>query len=297
MLSEVETQEIHWLWEHRIPLGKITILDGDPGMGKSLLAINLAACVSTGQLMPDKSAGQQGSVVFVAPEDGAADTLKPRLEAAGGDPSQVSHLNTVRSLDVKKIKVSRPFSLALDLDKLEGIILQRKAILVILDPLTAVLGRRLDSSRDQDIREVFTPLAQLAEQTGCAILIIRHLNKRISENPLYRGAGSIGIIAAARMALIVAQDPLHEHQRILATTKNNLSKKASNLTFQIVENPHSVPYIQWLGENHQAVESFLSGPKLSPKRQEILRMLKASTVPLSFKEMSRTHRPQLFDAT
>src|SRR5205085_9887072 len=124
----------------------------------------------------------------------------------GGDPSQVTLLNTILGLDVKKIKVARPFSLALDLDKLEGIIQQRKATLVILDPLTAILGRRLASSRDQDIREVFTPLAQLAEDTGCAILIIRHLNKRSSENLLYRGAGTIGIIAAARMGLIVAQD-------------------------------------------------------------------------------------------
>ncbi len=285
LLSELETQEIHWLWEKRIPLGKITVLDGDPGMGKSLLAINLAARVSTGQVMPDASPGQQGPVVFIAPEDGAADTLKPRLEAAGGDPSQVTLLNTIAGLDVKKIKVRRPFSLALDLDKLEGLILQKKPILVILDPLTAVLGRRLDASRDQDIREVFTPLAQLAEDTGCAILIIRHLNKRSSENPLYRGAGSIGIIAAARMGLIVAQDPLHEHRRILATIKNDLCKQTSNLTYQIVENAGGIPSIQWLGENLQAVESFLPGPKLSPKRQEILRVLKASPAPLSFKEM------------
>ena len=116
LLSDIPTQEIQWLWEHRIPFGKITILEGDPGMGKSLLALDLAARVSTGQLMPDASPGQQGHVVLIAPEDAAADTLKPRLEAVGGDPSQVTLLDTIRSLDVKKIKVARPFSLARDLD-------------------------------------------------------------------------------------------------------------------------------------------------------------------------------------
>ena len=151
-LSEIEVQEVRWLWEKRVPLGKITILDGDPGMGKSMLAINIAARVSTGQPMPDGTAGTQGGVILIAPEDGAGDTLRPRLEAAGGDPSQVLLLNLVESLDVKKVKVNdRPFSLSQDLEVLEAEILRTKAVLVILDPLTAVLGRRLAVSRDQDV--------------------------------------------------------------------------------------------------------------------------------------------------
>src|SRR5207248_976293 len=123
------------------------------------------------------------------------------------------------------------------------------------------------------------------ERTACAILIIRHLNKRSSENPLYRGAGSIGIIAAARMGLVIHQDPFNEHQRILATTKNNLTRRASNLIFQVMENERKVPYIEWLGENHQTPESFIPGAKLSMKRQEILRVLRASTVPLSINQV------------
>ncbi len=227
LLSEVKLQEVHWVWEKRLPLGKITILDGDPGMGKSLLAISVAACVSTGHPMPDGTPSKQGNVIVIAPEDGAGDTLRPRLEAAGGDPSHVLLLNTIAGLDAKKMHVSdRPFSLAQNLEELEKEIKRTKATLVILDPLMAVLGQRIDSSRDQDIREVFTPLAQLAERTGCAILIIRHLTKGASVNALYRGAGSIGIIAAARTGLLVAPDPYDEHRRILATTKNNLSKKA-----------------------------------------------------------------------
>src|SRR3989440_7754746 len=177
LLSEVETQEIIWLWEKHIPLGTITVLDGDPGMGKSLIAAHIAACVSTGRPMPDGTPGKQGGVIFIAPEDSPQDTLKPRLEAAGGDPSQVLVLNTVDDLDPKRIKIyDRPFSLAQDLEILEDAIKRMHAVLVIIDPLMAVLGNTIDSSRDQSVREVFTPLAQLAQRTGCAILMIRHLS-------------------------------------------------------------------------------------------------------------------------
>jgi len=288
ILSEVTAQQIDWLWQKRIPLGKITILDGDPGMGKSLLAINIAACLSTGRPMPDGTPGKQGSVILIAPEDSAEDTIRPRMEAAGGDPSQVLLLNTVECFDEKRLGIyERPFSLSRDLVDLEEAIKQRKAILVVLDPLMAVLGRNIDSSRDQDVREVFTPLAQLAERTGCAILIIRHLNKGSSDNILYRGSGSIGIIAAARIGLLVAHDPDDEQKRVFATIKNNLSKIAPNLTYQVVENELGVPYIQWLGENHYNTSTLLRpGMNLSFERQEIFRVLKEASGPLDAKEIA-----------
>ncbi|GAC1345908.1 MAG: hypothetical protein NVSMB27_08650 [Ktedonobacteraceae bacterium] len=287
-LSEVKTQEVSWLWSDRVPLGKITILDGDPGMGKSLLAIHLAACVSTGHPLPDGTPCQQGAVIFIAPEDGAADTLRPRLEAAGGNSSHVLLLNTVEDLDMKKKQLAdRPFSLSQDLEQLEKAIQRTRAVLVILDPLMAVLGHSIDSSRDQDIRAVFTPLAQLAERTGCAILIIRHLNKGISDNALYRGAGSIGIIAAARIGLLVAQHPYEEHRRILATTKNNLSSKASNLSYQVIANQSGIPYIEWLGENNYTLSTLLdSGTNLSLERRKILQILQEASGPLGPQEIA-----------
>src|SRR2546425_757932 len=104
LLSQVETQQVDWLWQRRIPLGKITILDGDPGLGKSLLAINIAACITTGRSMPDGTPGRQGSVILIAPEDGAEDTIKPRMEAAGGDPSRVLLLDAVEDLDLLDLK-------------------------------------------------------------------------------------------------------------------------------------------------------------------------------------------------
>jgi RecA-family ATPase len=260
-------------------------------MGKSLLAIYIAACVSTGHPMPDGAPGKQGSVILIAPEDAPEDTIKPRVEAAGGDPSQMLLINNVEHLDMldsKKINISeRPFSLAQDLKILENAIKQTKAILVVLDPLMAVLGRSIDSSRDQDVREVLNPLGDLAERTGCAFLIIRHLNKGSSDNILYRGAGSIGIIAVARIGLLVAHDPHDEQKRVLATIKNNLSKIAPNLSYQIVENEHGAPYLQWLGENPHATSNLLRpGTNQSYERQEILRALKDASGPLDAKEIA-----------
>ena len=284
-LSEVETQEVRWLWEQRIPLGKITILDGEPDIGKSLLVINLAARVSTGQPMPDGTAGTQGGVIMIAPEDCASDTLRPRLEASGGDPSHIHLLNLVEDLDAKKMQVTdRPFSLSHDLEVLEAEIKRTKAVLVVLDPLAAVLEH---PSREQNVREVFTPLAQLAEDTNCAILIIRHLGKGVSHNALYRGAGSIGIIASARTGLIVTRHPNEENRRILATTKSNLSKTASNLTYQVMENESGIPYIQWLGENNDTLSTLLDGgTNLSIERQKILQVLKDADGPLGPQEVA-----------
>jgi RecA-family ATPase len=290
-LSEVESQQVDWLWQKRIPLGKITLLDGDPGMGKSLLSIFIAACVTTGQPMPDGAPGKQGKVILIAPEDAAEDTIKPRGEAAGGDPSQVLLLDNIEQLNIKdskKIKFNdRPFSLAQDMDILEQAIKQTKTILVVIDPLMAVLGHSIDSSRDQDVREVLTPLAQVAERTGCAILIIRHLNKGSSDNILYRGSGSIGIIAVARIGLLVAHDPDDEQKKVFATIKNNLSKIAPNLSYQIVENENGAPYIQWLGENHHVASTLLHpGTNMSFERQAIMKALKDADSPLDTKEIS-----------
>jgi archaellum biogenesis ATPase FlaH len=294
-LSEVETHQIEWLWQGRIPLGKITILDGDPGMGKSLIAMNIAACVSTGQPMPDGTPGIQGGVILIAPEDSAADTIKPRLEAAGSDPKQVLLLNTIECFDVKRMGIYEyPFSLSRDLQDLEKTIKRRKAKLVVLDPLMAVLGHDASASSDQDVREVLIPLAQLAERTECAILIIRHLNKGNSSNPLYRGSGSIGIIGTARMGLIVVRDPDDDQRCILATTKNNLSKHASNLLYQIVENEQSIPYVQWLGKAYHSVSNLLRPPtNISFDRQEIHKILRQANGPLEPKEIAERTRQKI----
>jgi archaellum biogenesis ATPase FlaH len=290
-LSEIETQHINWLWESRIPQGKITLLEGDPGMGKSMLAIDIAAHVSTGRPMPGDSTGKIGSVILIAPEDGAADTIKPRMAAAGGDLSRIHLLNTVETLDVNdvnKIKLfQKPFSLAQNLFELEQTIIRTNAILVVLDPLTAVLGHNIDSSRDQGIREIFTPLALLAESTNCAFLIVRHLKKATSDNPLYHGAGAISIIASARTCLTIFYDPADEKKRVLAVTKSNLAEPPKHLSYQVVPGESNAPHIQWYGEINLDV-STLSGPgiNLSFPRQEIIKALQSSERSLDVKEIA-----------
>jgi len=290
-LTEITTQQLTWLWDKRIPQGKITVLEGDPGMSKSLLAIDIAAHVSTGRPLPGDSTGIKGNVILIAPEDGAADTIKPRLEAAGGDLSKIHLLNTVECLNVNDIKnlklYKQPFSLSRNLFELEHTIKQTKAILVVLDPLTAVLGHNIDSSRDQDIREIFTPLALLAERTNCAILIIRHLKKGTSDNLLHRGAGSISIIATARTGLTIFYDPADEKKRVLATTKSNLAEPPNHLSYQVLQNESVAPYIQWLGEYNLDI-STITGPgiNLSFPREEIIKVLKNSSRSLDLKEIA-----------
>jgi hypothetical protein len=238
--------------------------------------------------MPDGTPGKHGNVILIAPEDGAGDTLKPRLEAAGGDPSRVLLLNTLESFNSKKLRIyDRTFSLSEDIDALEKAIKDMQASLVILDPLMAILGSDIDASRDQSVREVFAPLAYLAEQTACAMLIIRHLSKISPSNPLYRGAGSIGIIASARTGHIITPHPDNQNQRILATTKNNLSKHTTNLVFQVIENSMGVPSIQWLGETDLTLSTlFGATASISTLRQDILRVLKDSIAPLGPQEIA-----------
>jgi hypothetical protein len=253
--------------------------------------MDITAHISTGRPMPGDNTGKIGSVIMIAPEDGAADTIKPRMAAAGGDLSRIHLLNTVEGLDVndvKKLKLyQKPFSLAQNLFELEQAIIQTKAILVVLDPLTAVLGHNIDSSRDQGIREIFTPLALLAESTNCAFLVVRHLKKGSSDNLLYRGAGSIGIIAAARTCLTIFYDPADEKKRVLAVTKSNLAEPLKNLSYQVVSNQNIAPHIEWLGEINIDISTLIGpGINLSFPRQEIIKALQSSTFTLDLKEIA-----------
>ena len=287
-LSDIKSEKLDWLWEKRIPRGKLTILDGDPGLGKSLLTLDLAARVTTGRAMPGGTTGVRGSVALIAPEDGVADTIKPRIEAAGGDPSRIQLFNFVKTTDSRTGETDLyPFTLSDHLNHLVIAIGQRPPILLIIDPLMAVLGTRISASHDQQLRKAFWFLATMAERANCAVLIVRHLNKGGSENPLYRGSGSIGIIARVRAGLLVVQHPSDENRRLLVSIKNNLSEKADNLVYQVVANEHGIPTLQWLGANHDPVASLLrASTSLSLERQEILKVLQAAQHPLGPKELA-----------
>src|SRR5215213_7454831 len=233
LLADVQAETVEWLWERRIPLGKITVLDGDPDNGKSVLTTDLAARVTTGRPMPygfGKTFPQAG-VVILSAEDGVGDTIRPRFDAAGGDPSRVVILGN-----------DDPFGIPEDLPELERAIKQVGAKLVIVDPIMAFLGENINSNSDKDVRSALKPLKQLAERTGAAVVIVRHLNKTPGGNVLSRGGGSIGIIGAARSGLVVGPHPTDEALRVLASQKHNLSMPPESLAYQVTSapsNPHA----------------------------------------------------------
>jgi predicted ATP-dependent serine protease len=163
LLSEVAPERVEWLWEGRIPKGKLTVVDGDPGTGKSAMITDLAARVSAGRPMPDGSTGGVAAgVVILSAEDGLADTVRPRLDAARGDPAGVLALTTKYDDNARDLLLSLPKDIPLIAQGIERI----EAELVTIDPLVAYFGNKTDSHRDQDVRRVLADLAALAECAG-----------------------------------------------------------------------------------------------------------------------------------
>ncbi len=252
-LIDVQPERVAWLWPGRIPRGKLTILDGDPGVGKTTLTADLAARVSRGESMPGEEIGRSpGSVLLVSAEDGIADTLRPRVEAAGADLARVFALPQHERV---------PFDLGdpEHLDSLRKMIRNLDVALVVIDPLMAYLGSA-ESHKDQDIRRVLGPLSRLAEDGGATILAVRHLNKSAGGNALYRGGGSIGITAAARAVLLVARDPDDDGRRVLAVSKCNLAAPVPALAFRIVTE-NETARVSWEGETEHTPGQLLAGPR------------------------------------
>ena len=201
-LADVQPERIEWLWPGYLPLGKVVVLDGDPGVGKSTVCLDVAARVSTGSPMPDGSPGTKGAVMVLSAEDGLADTIRPRLDAAQADPAQV-----ITVTQIGEGPEARPVSIPGDLRVIEAVIAEHEVKLVIVDVLMAYLAGEVNAHRDQDIRRALHVLSGVAERRGCCVIILRHLNKSGGANALYRGGGSIGIVGAARAAFMCGRDP------------------------------------------------------------------------------------------
>lgn len=230
-VADVKPERVEWLWQNRIPLGKVTVLDGDPGLGKSTLTLDLAARASRGSAMPVESAGREpAGVVLLTGEDGIADTIRPRLEAAGADLKRIVVLTAVRDAEGRPQAPMLPNHVT----ALREATRRVGARLVVVDPLMAFLSGRVDSHRDQDVRGALRELAEMAESAGAAVVIVRHLNKTQGGHPIYRGGGSIGIIGAARAALLVAPNPKDESRRVLAVSKANLGPIPLSLAWRLV---------------------------------------------------------------
>src|SRR5215213_77871 len=284
LLSDVRTEIVTWLWERRIPFGKLSVLDGDPDNGKSVLTTDLAARVTVGRNMPfETGTAVKGGVVILAAEDGIGDTIKPRFVAAGGDPSKAMILGHEDPLGIPE-----------DLPKIERAIEAVEAKLVIIDPIMAFLGENINSNSDKDVRSALKPLKQLAERTGAAIVLVRHLNKTPGGNAMYRGGGSIGIIGSARSGLLVAAHPEDEDKRVLASVKHNLSMTLESLAYEVVpapDHPHAAA-IRYHGVVEMKARDILKAPVEDEERsamdeaKEFLRVTLADG-PIAAKEIER----------
>jgi hypothetical protein len=265
LLSEVEPEHVKWLWTGHLAAGKITILDGDPGVGKSQMALDWAARSTRGARWPDGSLNPGGGVVVLAAEDGIADTVRPRFDAAGGDATRVRVIAMLSDDDGDERMPTIPD----DLRAVEAAVADVHARLVIVDPLMAYLGRDTNSYRDQDIRRALTPLAALADRCGFAVLIVRHLTKAPGGTPLYRGGGSIGIIGAARIALLAGRDPHDDTRCVLVPLKSNLGPPPAGITYQIESSSNGASRIVWGESTGLRADEVLAQPSSGDERSAL----------------------------
>lgn len=256
LASNVQRRKIEWAWTNYVPFGKLTIIEGDPGDGKSVLTIDLAARWSTGNVMPDGSpSGGPYRIMLVSAEDDPADTICPRLFVANArldGVELVPHGSTPE----------RPFEFAQDLTALEKRIRDTGARIVVFDPLTAFMSSHTDTHNDMQVRHALYPLKALAERTRAAVLLVRHLNKGgQGVKAIYRGNGSIAFTGAARVGFLVVSDPDEPQVKLLACVKSNLSAKPATMRYELESSPDGVPYVAWKGTCEIGAQDALDGPK------------------------------------
>jgi putative DNA primase/helicase len=231
--SDVQPERLEWVWPGRIARGKAALLGGPPGLGKSQVTANIAATVSTGGRWPCKEGdAPQGDVVILSAEDGMADTIVPRLIAAGADTNCVHIVAAATKLDGTGRKT---FSLKTDVDLLEELSREIGTVrLIIIDPISAYMGGA-DGNGNVETREVLEPLAEMANRLGIAVVAVTHLNKGGAggQSALNRFAGSIAFVAAARSAYLIIEDSDDENRRLFLQAKNNLGPKGKGLAFRV----------------------------------------------------------------
>ena len=260
--NTISSRTVEWLWYPYIPYGKITILQGDPGEGKSTMMLQLAALITAGKAMPDGSGDKvPGNVIYQAAEDGIEDTIKPRLLAAGADCGRIAFLENEEN------------PITLDDERLEQAIKDTQAKLLVIDPLQAYLGIDNDMQRSNSTRSVFGRLAKVAERTGCAVVLIGHMNKSSRSKGIYRGLGSIDIAAVARSILLVGRDSSNPYYRIMIQIKNNLAPEGKAFVFEL--NPDLG--FSWIGQEEHEMEDLLfqrsKGESKLDKAKEYLKLL------------------------
>ena len=221
-MDEIRTEEVKWLWYPYIPLGKLTIVQGDPGEGKTTFVLAVIAALTTGEPLPEcGSAAAAMNVIYQTAEDGLADTIKPRLESAGADCSRVLVIDESRR------------ELTLCDERLEQAIRETGARLIVLDPLQAYLGSDVDMHRANEVRPVLKRISAIAERTQCAVILVGHMNKAQGLKSGYRGLGSIDFRASARSVLLVGRLKSSDTLRVVAQDKNSLAPEGPSIAFEL----------------------------------------------------------------
>lgn len=280
LIDEVEMQSVSWLWHRRLARGKVTILDGDPGVGKGFLTLDISARISRGWKLPHdpRSASKPGNVLLFTPEDDVADTIRPRLEAAGADLHRIRFLASVIRADPTSGRLSEQLlSIPRDIAVFEDTILREGIDLLVVDPITAVLDPGVKTNNDMEVRVALMPLAVMAARTGCAVLIVRHLNKSGGDNALYRGGGSIGFVGLARVGLMLTPHPDGDAKRVLAPVKSNIGRMGEALSFSLeADPPDAMPHVVWDEEVCEYDTKTLLTTRVSDQRREIIQAIKDS---------------------
>ena len=247
-LNDVIERQPSFLWQDRIVLGGLTVLDGDPGSGKSRITYDIAARVSAGRAMPfcDSRSEPSGVVLFQAEDSLGCDVL-PSLRAAG------ANLDRVIAYD----RSSAPLTFPADIGVINNAVTEVNATFLVIDPISSFLG--VSMNQDQSVRKALAPLADLADRRNIAIVMVRHLTKSGRGNALYRGAGSIAIIGAARSGLVVGDDPTCDakHRHVLAISKANRSSSAGSIAYRTVLNRDRSIGVQWLGESSCSADEII----------------------------------------
>ena len=248
-MSDVELTPVEWLWKPYLPFGKLSVLQGNPGEGKTYFAMHLAAACTNGKLLPNMERMKPFNVIYQTAEDGLGDTVKPRLIEAGAD------LDRVLVIDDSEVQ------LTLSDERIEKAIVENNVRLLIIDPIQAYLGADVDMNRANEVRPIFMRLGQVAQRTGCAILLIGHLNKAAGMQSLQRGLGSIDIAAAVRSVMFIGKLKHDPTMRILTHEKSSLAPPGASLAFSLGDEGG----FRWVGEYDITADEMLSG--IEPQRE------------------------------
>jgi len=246
-LSDVVPEPIDWLWQGRIALGKLTLIAGDPGLGKSFMTLDIAARVSRGLGWPDNrnQPMASGRVVLLNAEDALADTIRPRLDCAGADVAKIIAITAINVISVTGISQERGFDLSRDILAIESAIQSMSDCrLVVIDPISAYMGG-VDSHNNAEVRGLLAPLSTLATKYGVAVVIVSHLNKSGGAQAIYRAMGSLAFTAACRAAWVVIKDKKDEKCRLFLPIKNNIAQNIGGLAYRIQPLPSGGANVVW----------------------------------------------------